>query len=92
MSLAFGIMRDGPPSTDDEESEEEGAHMAMTKKVILATRFSQIMGSNFLSKRVGGSEKEEVRPEAIAVQINEAVVQKKSKSRRRKRDGVGKSR
>ncbi|KAA8573810.1 hypothetical protein EYC84_005366 [Monilinia fructicola] len=32
MSLAFGIMRDGPPSTDDEESEEEGAHMAMTKK------------------------------------------------------------
>ncbi|RAL61658.1 hypothetical protein DID88_002727 [Monilinia fructigena] len=92
MSLEFSLKRDGLSSTDDEESEEEEeTHVTMTKKVSLGTRFSQIMGSNFLSKGVSGSEKGEVSLEAIRIQINEAVAHKKSRSRRRKR-GVGKSR
>ncbi|KAB8303555.1 hypothetical protein EYC80_004960 [Monilinia laxa] len=92
MSLEFGLMRDGLSSIDVEESEEEEeAHVAMTKKVGLGTRFSQITGSNFLSKGFSSSETGESRPEAISIQIDEEVAQKKSKPRRRKR-GVGKSR
>ncbi|QSZ33982.1 hypothetical protein DSL72_005562 [Monilinia vaccinii-corymbosi] len=94
MSLGFGKMRDATPSTDDEESGGEGETdvpiTSITEKIVLATRFSQIMGRNFLSRRVMDSKEEGVKPEAAASQINKATAPKISvpKKYRHRRRGV----
>ncbi|ESZ90316.1 hypothetical protein SBOR_9296 [Sclerotinia borealis F-4128] len=90
MSLDFGPMRKGPPSTDDEESEEESEENSekkpedvsqkdatITKKAVKRIRYSQMKGSDFLSKGVIHPKEEEVKPKFTATQTKETATPKK---------------